>query len=59
MNNMEIAYMVAILILMSSDHFNECIEYVEDTDMLSGERVFMENIIHIAKIKRQKVRGLM
>lgn len=53
MKDMEIAYMVAVLVLMSAEHFRECVYYVERTDMLPEERCFMEKVISVAEMKRK------
>lgn len=53
MSDMEITYMVAILILMSAEHFSECADYVKTTDMLPEERRFMERVVSIAGMKRK------
>lgn len=54
MTDMEIAYMVAVLVLMSAEHFRECADYVERTDMLPEERRFMERVVSIAWMKRKE-----
>ncbi len=54
MTNMEIEYMVAVLVLMSTEHFTECADYVERTDMLPEERRFMERVVSIAWMKRKE-----
>lgn len=54
MTDMEVACMVAVLILMSAEHFRECADYVKTTDMLPEERMFMERVIYVAGMKRKE-----
>ena len=53
MTDMEIAYMVAVLVLMSAEHFRNCVYYVEKVDMLPEEQQFMERVVSIARMKRK------
>ncbi len=53
MTDMDVAYMVAILILMSTENFRECVDYVKRTDMLPEERQFMERVIAKSGMKRK------
>ena len=55
MSNQEVVEMVVILILMSSVHFKEIIDYIAKTEMLPGERDFMELAVKIAGEKRRMV----
>lgn len=51
----EIVEMVVILILMSSAHFKEAVDYIAKAELLPGERDFMELAVKIAGEKRRMV----
>lgn len=54
MTDMEIAHMVAVLVLMSAEHFRKCADYVSKTDMQMKERSFMNMVISVAESKRKE-----
>lgn len=54
MTDAEIMYMLVVLVLMSEEHFKECTDYVELTDMTREERCFMERVIFVAGMKRKE-----
>lgn len=53
MTDMELACMVAVLVMMSDEHFKLCGDYVQRMKMLPEERQFMERVISVAKTKRK------
>ena len=55
MSDQEVVEMVVMLILMSGAHFKEAVDYIAKSEMLPGERDFMELAVKIAKSRRQKL----
>lgn len=53
MTDMEVACMVAVLVLMLDEHFKMCCDYVQKMKMPQEERRFMEGVISVAKTKRK------
>lgn len=54
MTDMEVACMVAVLVLMMDEHFKMCCDYVQKMKMPQEERQFMESVIYVAKTKRKE-----
>lgn len=55
MSDQEVVEMMNILVLMSDEHFKECIDYVENTEMQPDVRRFLKLSLKIAGNERQKL----
>lgn len=55
MSDQEVVEMMNILILMSDEHFKECIDYVENTEMQPDVRRFLKLSLKIAGERRNMV----
>lgn len=54
MSDQEVVEMMNILVLMSDEHFNECIDYVENTEMQPDVRRFLSLSLKIAGERRRR-----